>query len=176
MVIWKGESMVIMYSGFHEIFLNRQNYWKILNFKTNTKDFISKGHPFHFEITLFVNLHLHFMVEFSDIEYEYFLQTQTLPQPRSLVSSTTAGAPWDLSEPSPPVQASASLWAHRSGSIYCSRYWRMRSHRSRPRTSSNRFLFLKQSDVYIKMIENILKTQNLWYLRYWKPFSKYILF
>lgn len=175
MVIWKGESMVILYSGFHEIFLNRQNYWKILNFKINTKDFISKAHPFHFEITVLVHLHLHFMVEFSEIEYWYFLQTPTLSQPRSLVSSTTAGAPWDLSEPSPPVQASASLWAHRSGSIYCSRYWRMRSRRSPPRTSSNRFLFLKQSDVYIKMIENILKTENLWYSRYWKPFSKYIL-
>lgn len=72
MVIWKGESMVILYSGFHEIFLNRQNYWKILNFKINTKDFIGKSHPFHFEITLLVNLHLHFMVEFSDIEYWYF--------------------------------------------------------------------------------------------------------
>lgn len=62
--------MVIMYSGFHKNFL-RQNYCKIFNFKTNTKDFISKGHPFYFEITALVNLHLHFMVEFSDIEYMY---------------------------------------------------------------------------------------------------------
>lgn len=52
-----------------KFFLIGKTIENFLNFKTNTKDFISKGHPFHFEITLLVNLHLHFMVEFSDIEY-----------------------------------------------------------------------------------------------------------
>lgn len=64
--------MGIMYSGFYEIFF-RYNYWKIFNFKINIKDFINKGYFFYFEIIVFVNFYLYFMVEFFDIEYWYFL-------------------------------------------------------------------------------------------------------
>lgn len=40
-----------------------------LNFKINIKDFICKGYFFYFEIIVFVNFYLYFMVEFFEIEY-----------------------------------------------------------------------------------------------------------